>query len=151
MDGHSFEGRKVWILRIDPGEDILISLKNFVKEKGIKQGMVVMGYGTLEKVSLHWVCHNGWPPENRYDEWKGGIEILSMNGMIVNSEPHIHLTASTADGSFGGHLEEGCICYVLCEVGLVELEGIQMSREFVEVAKDAQGQPMKVPQLQFFA
>ena len=149
MDGHSFEGKKFWVVRIDPGEDVLISLKNFIKEKGIKQGMVIMGYGTLVRVSLHWVAHNRFPADNRYDEWEAGIEIMSINGMIVEGEPHIHFTLATADGAFGGHMEEGCICYVLCEVGIVELEGVRMTREFVPVAEDPQGRPVKKPRLQF--
>ena len=149
MDGHSFEGKKLWVVRIDPGEDVLISLKDFAKKKGIKQGLVVVGYGTLSRISLHWVVHNQFPPQNRFDDWEDGIEIMSMNGLVVDGEPHIHLTASTVDGAFGGHMEEGCICYVLCEVGIVELEGARMTREVVTIAKDPQGQPVRVPQLQF--
>jgi hypothetical protein len=149
MDGHSFEGKKFWIIRIDPGEDVLICIKKFIQENKIKQGVVVMGYGTFAKVSLHWVLHNRFPPDNKFDQWEGGIELMSMNGMIVDGEPHIHFTASDPKGAFGGHLEEGCICYVLCEVGIVELEGVQMRREMVPIADDSQGKPVKRPQLQF--
>ncbi len=149
VDGHTFEGRKFWVVRIDPGEDVLVSLKGFIREKGIEQGAVVMGYGTLSKVSLHWVLHNRFPPDNRFDEWEGGIEIMSMNGLIVEGEPHIHFTASTPDGAFGGHMEEGCICYVLMEVGIVELEGGRMTRKMVPIAEDSRGQAVKRPQLQF--
>ncbi len=149
MEGQSFEGKKVWIVRIDPGEDVLISLNDFIKANGIKQGVVVMGYGTFSKVSLHWVTHNRFPASNRYDSWEDGIELMSMNGMIVDGKPHIHFTASTADGAFGGHVEEGCIVYVLCEVALIELDGPPMTRESVEVAKDSQGNPIKKPQLRF--
>ncbi len=149
MDGHLFEGKKLWVVRIDPGEDVLISLKNFIKEKDIKQGMVIMGYGTLAKVSIHWVSHNQWPPENNYHEWEGGIEIMGMNGMIVDGKPHIHFTASTVAGGFGGHMEEGCICYVLCEVGIVELEGAHLTREMVQIAKDNEGKSFTYPQLKF--
>jgi predicted DNA-binding protein with PD1-like motif len=149
VEGHSFEGKKFWVVRIDPGEDVLKSLKNFIKEKDIRQGMIVMGYGTFSKVSLHWVAHNRWPATNHYDDWEGGIELMSMNGMIVDGEPHIHFTASTIAGAFGGHLEEGCICYVLCEVGIVELEGPRMTRERVTVPTDSRERPAKVPRLKF--
>jgi len=149
MDGHLFEGKKLWIVRIDTGEDVLISLKKFIEEKGIEQGMVVMGYGTLAKASIHWVRNNQWPPGNSYNDVEGGIEIMGMNGMIVEGKPHIHFTASTIVGAFGGHMEEGCICYVLCEVGIVELEGAHMTREMVSVATDDGGQPVKRPRLKF--
>jgi len=149
VEGHSFECSKFWIVRIDPGEDVLISLKNFIKENGIIQGVVVMGYGTLAKISLHWVTHNRWPPDNKYDQWEGGIEIMSINGMIVDGEIHVHITASDRNGAYGGHLEEGCICYVLCEVGIVEVAGGRMTREMVTISNDAQGNPVKRPQLKF--
>ena len=149
MDGQIFEGKKFWVVRIDPGEDILISLKSFIEEKGIRQALVVMGYGTLGKVRQHWVTHNRFPTENRYDEWEAGMEIMSMNGIIVEGKPHIHFTASTPDGAFGGHMEEGCICYVLCEVGIVELEGPQMTREVITIANDSQGKPVKGTRLKF--
>lgn len=149
MDGHSFECKKFWVVRIDPGEDVLISIKKFIKDNDIKQGVVVMGYGTLGKISLHWVTHNRWPPENKYNQWEGGIEIMSINGMIVDGEPHIHITASDHNGAYGGHLEEGCEVYVLCEVGIVEVEGAKMTREMVSIGTDAQGNPVKRLQLKF--
>lgn len=149
MDSCSFEGKKFWVVSIDPGEDVLISLKSFIKEKGIRQGLVVMGYGTFSQVSMHWVMHNRFPPDNKFDKWDGGIELLSMNGIIVEGEPHIHFTASTVVGAFGGHIEEGCICYVLCDIGIIELEGPQMTREMVTIATDSQGKAVKRPKLKF--
>jgi predicted DNA-binding protein with PD1-like motif len=74
---------------------------------------------------------------------------MSINGMIVDGEPHVHITASDRKGAYGGHLEEGCICYVLCEIGIVEVSGAQMTREMVTISNDAQGNPVKRPQLKF--
>ena len=149
MDGHIFEGKNFWIVRVDPGEDVLISLKSFIKEKGIEQGLVVMGYGTLAKVRMHCMVNNQWPPKSNYGEWEGGMELMSMNGIIIEGRPHVHFTASTMAGAFGGHLEEGCICYILCEVGIVELEGTHMARERASVTIDEQGQSVNVSQLRF--
>ena len=115
----------------------------------IEQGVVVMGYGTFAKVSLHWVRDNKFPAGNKYDNWEGGIELMSLNGMIVDGAPHIHFTASDPNGAFGGHMEEGCICYVLCEVAIVELEGVHMTRESVPIVKDSEGNPVNLPQLKF--
>ena len=149
MDSSSFVGRKFWVVRIDPGEDVLKSLKRFLLEKGIQQGVVVSGYGTFARVSLHWVTHNRFPAENRFEAWEGGMELMSMSGMIVEGEPHIHFTASTPDGAFGGHLEEGCTCYVLCEIVIVELEGPRMRREMTVIAHDDEGNPSEGPRLSF--
>ena len=149
MDGASFVGERIWVVRLDPGEDVLLSLRGFIRDKGIKQGAVVSAYGTFSKVRLHWVAHTRFPTDNLFEEREGGIELLSMNGMIVDGEPHIHFTASTPEGAFGGHLEEGCIVYVLCEVTLVELEGPKMRRIRAPAARDGKGNPVDVPRLSF--
>lgn len=151
LEAARFVGSVIWVVRIDPGEDVLASLKRFIEEKGIKQGSVLWGYGTLSKARLHWVTHNRFPPENKFDEREGGIELLGMNGLIVDGQPHIHFTASAPEGAFGGHLEEGCTCYILCEVGIAELRGPEMRREMTTLAHDEQGRAVKLPQLRFWA
>ena len=139
-----FTGKKVWIVRIDPGQDVLLTLQDFIREQEIQQGLIVMGYGTLSQVRLHWVTHNQFPTDNKFETWQDGFELMSMNGLIVEGTPHIHFTGATTKGAFGGHLEEGCISYVLVEVGIIELDGPPMTRVVVPVAKDAEGlQTMK--------
>ena len=100
---------KIHILRVDPGEDLLASTERFLREAGIRQAVVLGGYGTLAAYHLHWVTHNRIPTENVFRRDEGGIEILAMNGLVVNGEPHIHVALSNEDGAFGGHLEPGCI------------------------------------------
>jgi predicted DNA-binding protein with PD1-like motif len=149
MEAEQFLGSKIWVVRLDPGEDALLSLKDLVRRKGIEQAVVVSGYGTFARARLHWVAHNRFPTDNLFEEFEDGIELMSMDGMVVDGEPHIHFTAATPRGAFGGHLEEGCIVYVLCEITLVELEGPKMKRLKAPVARDEKGNPVDVPRLVF--
>jgi predicted DNA-binding protein with PD1-like motif len=71
-----------------------------------------------------------------------------MNGLVVEGEPHIHVTLSTQQGAFGGHLEPGCIAYVLCELFLAEVEGVALSRQRVQVVVEGMGEGT-VPRLMF--
>ena len=128
MDFASLSVKRIHILRIDPGEDVLEAVKRFVQEANLRQAVVLGGYGTLAAYHLHWVTHNRIPTENRFGRGEGGIEILSMNGLVVEGEPHIHVALSTPEGAFGGHLEPGCTAYVLCEVFFAEVEGVTLSR-----------------------
>jgi predicted DNA-binding protein with PD1-like motif len=148
-DEGEFSGGRIWVIRIDPGEDALLALRSKIREKGITQAVVVSGYGTFARARLHWVAHNRFPTDNLFEEFEGGIELMSMNGMIVDGEPHIHFTAATPKGAFGGHLEEGCIVYVLCEVVLVELDGPRMRRVEAPAGVDECGNPVDVPRLSF--
>ena len=148
MEFASMALSRIHILRVDPGEDVLASTERFLKETGIQQAVVLGGYGTLSAYHLHWVTHNRIPTENLFRRGQGGIEILAMNGLVVDGEPHIHVALSTPDGAFGGHLEPGCIAYVLCEVFFAEVEGLRLSRERVSVSVEGMGEG-KIPRLKF--
>lgn len=139
---------RIHILRVDPGEDVLESVERFLREAGIRQAVVLGGYGTLAAYHLHWVAHNRIPTENAFGRGYGGIEILAMNGLVVDGEPHIHVALATPDGAFGGHLEPGCTAYVLCEVFFAELEGVSLSRQRVSVSVDGMGEG-KISRLTF--
>ena len=148
MQSGSFDLKKIHVLRIDPGEDVLACVEAFLAKQNISQAVVIGGYGTLASFHLHWVKNNRLPAENRFAQGEGGIEILSMNGLVVAGQPHIHITLSTQVGAFGGHLEPGCIAYVLCEVFFAEVEGATMRREQVEVIVDSMGKGI-IPKLTF--
>jgi len=148
MEAASFSVKKLHIVRVDPGEDVLESVKTFLADAGVKQAVVMAGYGTLAAHHLHWVKDNKLPSESLFGKGEGGIEILSMNGLVVEGDPHIHVALSTPDGAYGGHLEEGCVAYVLCEVMLAELDGPALTRERVEVDVEDMGKGT-VPRLTF--
>ena len=48
----------------------------------------------------------------------------------------------------GGHLEEGCIAYVLCEITFTETDGPALSRQRVDVDVEGMGKG-SVPRLMF--
>jgi len=142
MKGFLFTPKKIHIVRIDPGDDVLNSVKAYVQEAGIRQAVVMGGYGTLAAYSLHWVTHNRIPTDNSFDKGEGGIEILAMNGLVVDGEPHIHVALATEAGGFGGHMEPGCKAYVICEMFLAEISGGILQRERVPVDIAGMGKGM---------
>jgi predicted DNA-binding protein with PD1-like motif len=148
MEFSSFNLSKIHILRVDPGEDILASVEQFIAEANLKQAVVLGGYGTMAAYHLHWVTHNRIPTDNLFRKGEGGIEILSMNGLVVDGEPHIHITLSNPDGAFGGHLEPGCIAYVVCEIFFAEVQGATLTRQRVAVTIEGMGTG-EVSQLMF--
>ena len=142
MEYGSFNLSKIHILRVDPGEDILASVEQFIAEANLQQAVVLGGYGTMAAYHLHWVLHNRIPTDNLFRKGEGGIEILAMNGLVVEAQPHIHITLSNPDGAFGGHLEPGCIAYVVCEIFFGEVEGVTLTRQAVQVLIDGMGEGM---------
>lgn len=124
---------KIHVLRVDPGEDVLLSVNAFLAEQGIRQAVVLGGYGTLASHHLHWVKHNQIPVDCAFGRAEGGIEVLAINGMVVEGKPHIHVTLATPEGAYGGHIEEGCKAYVVCELFFAEVQGVSLSRKKVPV------------------
>lgn len=139
MEYKAFNVQKIHILRIDPGEDILLTVRKFLGESGLRQAVVMSGYGTLAAYSLHWVEHNHIPTHNLFRKGEGGIEILAMNGLVVDGIPHIHVALSNPEGGFGGHVEVGCIAYVLCEIFFAEVSGTDLAYQRVPVAVENMG------------
>jgi len=148
MQAASFSPKKIHVLRIDPNESVLETIEAWVKESGVTQAVVLGGYGTLASHHLHWVAHNRLPSANQYGKAEMGIEILAMNGIIADGEPHIHISLSTPEGAYGGHLEPGCRTYVLCEVMLAEIDGPKLAHRMVDADVPGMGKG-KVSQLQF--
>ena len=142
MEFGSFNFKKIHILRVDPGEDILASVEKFIADAKLRQAVVLGGYGTMAAYHLHWVMHNRIPTDNLFRKGEGGIEILAMNGLVVESQPHIHVALSNPDGAFGGHLEPGCIAYVVCEIFFGELEGPILTRQSIPASIDGMGEGM---------
>ena len=139
MESATLSVSRVHILRLDPGEDVLCAVKDFLGKTGIQQAIVLGGYGTLAAHSLHWVTHNRIPPEITMGHSEGGIEIIGMSGLVVDGEPHIHVTLATQAGAYGGHMHEGCKAYVLCEIFFAEIAGRKLARERVPVEVPGMG------------
>jgi len=148
MEHASLSVKRLHALRIDPGEDVLASVRRFLAEAGVRQAVVLGAYGTLARHRIHWVWNNQMPARTIIGEGEGGIEILSMSGLVVEGQPHIHVALSTPAGAYGGHLEEGCIAYVLCELFFAEVEGLELRRELADVSVPGMGAG-KVPRLIF--
>ncbi len=140
MEAAAMSLSRIHILRVDPGEDLFESVQCFLDQVGVRQAVVLGGYGTLAAYHLHWVTHNRIPSETAFGRGYGGIEILAMNGLVVDGQAHIHVALSTPDGAFGGHLEPGCVAYVLCEIFFAEVEGTTLSRRRVPVAVEGMGE-----------
>lgn len=119
----------VHMLGLDPGEDLLLTLRRFLADEGIRNGAVVSGIGTFDRCRMHMVTTVGLPPVEVFPEWNGvALEVMSMQGVVASGEPHIHMTVSTPTGAIGGHLEEGCRILYLAEVVILSFPSADLVR-----------------------
>ena len=114
---------------IKPGEMLLESIKEAIKQQNIKNGVVISGIGTLKTCQLHHITHTGFPPDNRFFTINKPLELSSINGIIADGEPHLHTVVSFADEEvYSGHLENNSEVLYLAEVAILVFNDFKMTR-----------------------
>lgn len=117
------------VLQFDQGDYLLESIRDFIRAEGIRNGTVVSGVGTLDQATLHMITTTTYPPELTFPRWGNApLELVGMQGAIIDGEPHIHVTISTDHGAVGGHLEDKCRVFYLAEVVILAFDGFALTR-----------------------
>jgi len=117
-------GTDKFVLRLESGDDILQSIRQFATAKRLNAGLIE-GIGSLSKVKL-----GHYDFETRkycYETFEDDLEILNLSGNIASMNrqpfPHIHVTLGRRDFSvIGGHMDEGSSANMV-EVGIWKLPG----------------------------
>ena len=122
------KAKHIVVIGLGPGEDLLGAIEKIVAREKIRDAAIFSGFGTLDRVHLHWVTTMGFPPVSHYQKKKGPFELLSVDGIIANGEIHIHIVISDTQYSYGGHLEKGTRVLYLCEIALAVLSGGKLQR-----------------------
>ncbi len=112
-----------YIIRLERGEKIIKSIKNFCTENNIKCGYF-LGIGALDEAELaHYIVDN-----KKYTSkvFKQPLEITNLTGNItsMNNDVYLHCHITLGDEhmkAISGHLKEGKIA-ATCEIILVKLD-----------------------------
>jgi predicted DNA-binding protein with PD1-like motif len=117
-------GTDKYILRLESGDDIIQSLRQFATTKKIGASLLE-GIGSLNKVKLG---HYDFKTRKySYETFEDDLEILNLSGNIASMNraplPHVHATLGRRDFSvIGGHLDEGSSANMV-EIGIWKLPG----------------------------
>ena len=117
----------VVMVKLSDGEDVLPSLEQVCRERGIDSGAVHWGIGMLQDFEIGFFAPGGYEKKAYPDRH----ELLAFHGTIaMGSEPkfHIHVALAGRDHSeVGGHLFRGKAC-VVNENCLERFRTIRISR-----------------------
>lgn len=118
-----------WVLRLDRGEEIVVSVAAFAAREGIRAAGVA-GLGAVGETELGFFH----PGTKSYDHQRftGDHELGSLTGNVSELEgrpfPHLHAVIAGADFvAHAGHLFRGVVS-VTCEIQLVTDPGV-LARE----------------------
>lgn len=121
--------QEVYRILLDRDALLLESILDVIKQKDIHDGHVMVTSGSVQECTYHYVSSTAMKPKDIFKTVKGPFEILNAGGIIANGEPHIHITLSSPQGAFGGHLEKGCRILYLGEVTIVKYSGPELIRK----------------------
>jgi predicted DNA-binding protein with PD1-like motif len=127
MRTQSFEASRFVALRLDPGEDVLLSLRAAVEEQGIWDAAILSGVGSLDRYHFHVVRTTNMPPGNTFVQGEGPFDILTVTGLVVDGKVHAHITFSNTELAMGGHLEEGCRVLTFAVVVMAEALDVDLT------------------------
>ena len=119
-----------FVIRLDKGEEVVETLKQFCTKNHIKLGMV-NGIGSTNRVVI-----GIFDTKNKkYSsiEFKGDHEIDQLSGNIstMSGDVYIHLHANLSDSSYnayGGHMNSAIVS-ATCEIIIDVIDG-EVNREF---------------------
>lgn len=113
-------GRHV-VIHLGKGELVLESIQAEIKRLNIRTGIVTSGIGSARKIVYHRIGSLANDPLNLFVTEEGPMEIGAIQGLIVDTEPHLHIVCYGENGAFSGHLEPGCEIQYLAEISIIEL------------------------------
>ena len=126
---------RVFVVRIDDGEDMLVSLRQFIHDKGIHAGSIVFLGALMNGRMVTGPEEPVIPPVPHFVMFEGGWEIFGI-GTICSGEggPHIHYHASVgrAGHALTGCLRDKAVTYLIVEAVIYEFTGLSARREFDE-------------------
>lgn len=119
------------IIGFHPGELLLESINKVLDEYKIRNGIILTGYGTLKSCHLHYVQDTKFPPTDIIYALEKPLELISMDGIIADGSPHIHISVACGkDEIYGGHLENNSEVLYLAEMSILKLSDIKLIRQY---------------------
>ncbi|NPV80588.1 MAG: DNA-binding protein [Firmicutes bacterium] len=140
----SLQTTRFVIIRLDPGELLLENIRKTIADLGLTNGVVVSAIGTLKKCRMHVTTYAGFPPIDKFLEREGALELVHIQGIIADGEPHLHMTISDENCAYAGHLEDGCEVLYLAEIVIAKTDGMGLKREVNPSNGIKQLKPVKV-------
>jgi predicted DNA-binding protein with PD1-like motif len=121
---------RIIVIHLGKGELLQESIAEELKRQGIKNAVLLSCIGSLRKLSMHIITTTKDMATNEFLTLEEPIEIGTMQGLVLNGEPHFHIVCSApGNRNFAGHLENGCEIQYLAEISLLEVKDMALTRK----------------------
>jgi len=112
---------RIEIIRMKPGADMLDGLNLAVKNLKIKNAVILAGIGSVTDYQYHVVTDKNLPPAQEYPKASVAMDVVSVQGYILNAKVHAHIALSDENSMAGGHLESGtkALTFFIITIGVL--------------------------------
>ncbi|MCF8335319.1 MAG: DNA-binding protein [Bacteroidales bacterium] len=113
--------KRIEVVRMGNGADLLKSLNKAAEEKDIKNGVILSGIGSVTDYHFHVVTDKNLPPAEEYPKASVAMDLTSVQGYILNGRVHAHITLADENSMIGGHLEPGtkALTFIIITIGVL--------------------------------
>ena len=108
-DAYAIPGHfdRIVVIRLKYRANLLEGMKKVVAEQHIRNGVILSGIGSLRGYEVHAVSNRDFPTEDTFTaNPTQPVDLVSMNGYVINGRIHAHMTLATPDKVIAGHVEE---------------------------------------------
>jgi len=100
--------KSVLVIRLKYQADLLAGIENMIKQHKVKNAVVLNGIGSVRNYHIHSVSNRTFPSKNIFiKDPTSPADIISINGFVIDGRLHAHMTLTTGEHAFGGHIEPG--------------------------------------------
>jgi uncharacterized protein len=108
--------RRVVVVRMKYNTDLLDGLRQAVKDEKIKNAVILSGVGSVTRYHVHAVHNTTLPAKLAYTEREDPMDLIAVNGYVLGGRIHAHITMTSDQQAFGGHLHEGTTVFTFAIV-----------------------------------
>lgn len=116
------QAKRIIMVRLSNGEDVLASLQEAVQRESIKNAVILGGFGSVSTYHFHVVVTGELPPEDVFTQKDQAMDVVQLTGAIIDGRVHAHITLTDEKIAMGGHLEPGCRVLTFLIVTIQEVE-----------------------------
>ena len=110
--------KRVVLVRMKYNTDLLGGLQRAVNSEKIKNAVILSGVGSVTRYHVHAVSSTTLPAKLAYSERAAPMDLIAVNGYVLNGRIHAHITMTDDQKAFGGHLHEGTSVFTFAIVTL---------------------------------
>lgn len=127
------EGRlgRVFVLRIDDGEDFLAVTRNFINDKKVQTGTLIFLGALRQGRMVTGPEEPAIPPDPHYVMFEGGWEMVGIGTIYPGGDGpaiHYHASVGRAGHALTGCLRDKAVTYLVAEVIVLEFTGLDIRR-----------------------